>query len=339
MSAVGLDPTAGEPATDRFQAALDTHGQSSLHATELTTLQVNLGKLCNQACRHCHVDAGPHQTGADVNMSAATVDAILDVLGRGGFHTVDLTGGAPELNPEFRRLAVGARDLGLRVIDRCNLTVLFEPGQEDLADFLAEHSIEVTASLPHYSDGPTDRQRGAGVFNGSVEGLRRLNALGYGAGADAGDRARVLNLVYNPAGAFLPGDQAELEADFKRQLDRRFGIRFDNLFCITNMPIQRYLEWLQRSGNLESYVQALLDAFNPAALDGLMCRNLISVGPDGGIYDCDFNQMCGLPVDAAAPQNIRGFDRAQLERRRIVTAEHCLGCTAGAGSSCGGSVA
>ena len=313
-------------------------GYPELRATELSTLQVNLGKLCNQACKHCHVDSGPHRTEPEVNMSAETADVVLDVLGKGGFHTVDLTGGAPEMNPNFRRIAAGARELGIRVIDRCNLTVLSIDGQEDLAEFLAEHGIEISASLPHYALSATDRQRGAGVFDASIEGLRKLNALGYG----NPDSGLVLNLVHNPTGAFLPGDQVALESDFRRQLDDRFGIQFNNLYCITNMPVRRYLEWLERSGNLESYMQLLLDAFNPGAVEGLMCRNLISVAPDGSIYDCDFNQMCEMPIDddgGKVPQRLQDFDRAALETRRIVAAEHCLGCTAGAGSSCGGTVA
>ena len=320
--------------TNRFDACLESCGQGPLRAAELTTLQVNVGKLCNQACRHCHVDAGPHQTDSAVNMGAEVADAVVGVLRDGGFDCVDLTGGAPELNPHFRRIVGEARALGLRVIDRCNLSVLFQPGQEDLAEFLAQNRVEVTASLPFYHAGPTDRQRGAGVFDASIEGLRRLNELGYGDGVSG----LVLNLVYNPVGAYLPGDQAQLEADFKRELDRLFGIRFDSLFCVTNMPIRRYLEWLERSGNHERYMRELLDGFNPAAVRGVMCRNLISVGPDGTLYDCDFNQMLDLPVDREQPANIRAFDQARLASRRIVTGDHCLGCTAGAGSSCGGAV-
>lgn len=332
-AAAPASASRAEPRRDRFAERLAAHGVTKLRATELTTLQVNLGKLCNQACRHCHVDAGPHRDGASDNMSAATADQVIALLAEGGFHTIDLTGGAPELNPNFRRIVEAARGHGVQVMDRCNLTVLFEPGQEDLAEFLAAQGCTVTASLPHYAATATDRQRGAGVYDRSVEGLRRLNELGYGKG-----NGLELNLVYNPVGAFLPGDQAQLQADFKRELDRRFGIRFDRLFCITNMPIRRYLDWLRKSGNEERYLTALSNAFNPAALAGLMCRNLISVGPDGSIYDCDFNQMCELAAHADAPQNIRDFDRARLERRQIVTAEHCLGCTAGAGSSCGGQV-
>jgi radical SAM/Cys-rich protein len=318
-----------------FDERLRAARLAPLHANELTTLQVNVGKRCNQACRHCHVDAGPHRTAAADNMGAEVAAHIVRVLRAGGFHTLDLTGGAPELNPYFRELVLVGRELGMRVIDRCNLSVLFEPGQEDLADFLADNRVEITASLPYYSAGPTDRQRGTGVFDKSIAGLRLLNERGYGNGRSG----LVLNLVYNPAGAFLPGDQRELEADFQRALASRFAIRFDHLFCITNMPIARYREWLERSDNLDRYLQMLADAFNPAAVEGLMCRNLVSIAPDGTIHDCDFNQMCGLPVDADVPRNIRDFDHALLASRPIVTDTHCLGCTAGAGSSCGGQVA
>jgi len=317
-----------------FDERLAAHGLAPLKARRVQTLQVNLGKLCNQACRHCHVDAGPHQTAADVNMGAEVVDHVLRVLGGGGFGLVDLTGGAPELNPHFRRLVEGARAAGVQVMDRCNLSVLFEPGQEDLAGFLAAHEVAVTASLPHYAKDRTDRQRGTGVFDKSVEGLRRLNGLGYGAPGGALE----LNLVYNPVGAYLPGDQHGLEADYKRELDQRFGIQFNHLFCITNMPIARFLEWLQRSGNEAAYTATLLAAFNPSAADEVMCRDLVSVGPDGALFDCDFNQMLGWPVEPSSPQNIRDFDGPTLARRRIVTGSHCLGCTAGAGSSCGGQV-
>jgi radical SAM/Cys-rich protein len=318
---------------NRFDHRLREHGLGPLHAVELSTLQVNLGKLCNQACRHCHVDAGPHQTAPSVNMGPAVVDRILAVLRQGRIACVDITGGAPELNPHFRELVREARALGLRVIDRCNLSVLFADDQADLAGFLAAQAVEITASLPFYHRGPTDRQRGAGVFEVSIRGLRLLNEHGYGR-----DPRRCLNLVYNPAGAFLPGDQAALEADFKRELDRQFGIRFDRLYCITNMPIRRFLDWLERSGNRARYEQALLDAFNPAAVPGVMCRSLVSVGPDGVLYDCDFNQMLGLPTDRSAPRHVADFDQDALATRRIVTGDHCLGCTAGAGSSCGGAL-
>jgi len=314
-----------------FERKLGEHGLDALHARSIDTLQVNVGKLCNQACRHCHVDAGPHQTGADVNMDAETADIVLAILQRGAVRTLDITGGAPELNPSFRRLVSSARSLGVHVMDRCNLSVLFQPGQEDLAEFLARHQVEVVASLPFYKRERTDRQRGAGVFDVSIQGLRLLNGHGYG-------DALPLNLVYNPVGAYLPGDQAQLEAEYRRELFEQFGIRFNRLYCITNMPIQRFRDWLERSGNLESYMQALLHAFNPVAADGVMCRDLVSVGPDGTLYDCDFNQMLGLAVGGHAPRNIRDFDFEALRRRPVVTGDHCLGCTAGAGSSCGGAV-
>lgn len=319
-----------------FDEQLTAHGLAPLRAREVSTLQVNLGKLCNQACRHCHVDAGPHRTGPGENMSEATADLVVGVLregaARGVLTTLDLTGGAPELNPSFRRLVREGRALGLRVIDRCNLSVLFEPGQEDLAEFLAGQRVEITASLPFYARERTDRQRGAGVFDRSIEALRLLNGLGYG----SGDSGLVLNLVYNPAGAYLPGDQAQLEADYKRELDRRFGVRFDRLLCLTNMPIQRFREWLARSGNETRYLSALAGAFNPAAAAEVMCRSLISVAPDGTLHDCDFHQMVGLELAPPAPRRLADFDWDALASRRIVTAEHCLGCTAGAGSSCGG---
>ncbi len=314
-----------------FDDLLEQKGCGTLRAEALTTLQVNVGKLCNQACRHCHVDAGPHQTSAAVNMGEAVAHKVVEVLESGGFELLDLTGGAPELNPHFRMLVRAARGLGVRVMDRCNLSVLFQPGQEDLAEFLAEHHVEVTASLPYYRRDRTDRQRGAGVFDLSVRGLLRLNELDYSNG-----NGRVLNLVYNPVGAYLPGDQNQLERDFKRELRDAFGVRFDNLYCITNMPIARFLEWLRRSGNYDEYMSTLVNAFNPGAVPGVMCRSLVSIGPDGTIYDCDFNQMLGLPVHERAPRNILEFDRQRLLRRPIVTGDHCLGCTAGAGSSCGG---
>jgi radical SAM/Cys-rich protein len=319
----------------RFERLLHAHGQAPLRAVRLDTLQINVGKLCNQACRHCHVDAGPHQAHAEVNLGADVAARLIALIERVRPALVDITGGAPELNPHFRPLVLAARRAGTpRIIDRCNLSVLFEPGQQDLAAFLAEHGVEVTASLPHYHAGPTDRQRGAGVFDRSIEGLRLLNRHGYGRGA-----GRVLNLVHNPAGAFLPARQNELEADYKRELKRLFDIDFDHLFCITNMPIARFADWLHKSGNHERYMETLANAFNPATVAGLMCRSLISIGPDGSIYDCDFNQMLGLRVGAGVPRNVRDFDLDALAQRAIVTGEHCLGCTAGSGSSCGGETA
>ena len=320
--------------SNAFDHKLGDHGVEPLRARGIDTLQINVGKLCNQACRHCHVDAGPHQSAPAVNMQRDVVDAVLRVLGNGSIQNLDLTGGAPELNPHFRDLVRKARGLGVHVIDRCNLSVLFEPGQDDLASFLANHRVEVIASLPFYARERTDRQRGAGVFDQSIDGLLRLNALGYGSNPEL-----PLNLVYNPVGAYLPGNQAELEADYRRALRADFGIEFSALYCLANMPIARFLDWLQRSNNERRYMQALLDAFNPTAAQNVMCRSLISVAPDGTIYDCDFNQMLGLPVSAEAPRNIREFDFAALAERRVVTDRHCLGCTAGSGSSCGGAVA
>jgi radical SAM/Cys-rich protein len=317
-----------------FEHKLREHDLGELRARSVDTLQVNLGKLCNQACRHCHVDAGPHQTRADVNMDTEIADAVIAILERGAIRTLDLTGGAPELNPSFRRLVAVAREHGIHVMDRCNLSVLFQPGQEDLADFLARHQVEVVASLPFYKQDRTDRQRGAGVFDVSIEGLKLLNRHGYG----QEDGRLTLNLVCNPVGAYLPGDQAQLEAEYRRELLAHFGIRFNSLYCITNMPINRFKDWLSRSGNLESYMEALRNAFNPVAAGNLMCRDLISVAPDGTIHDCDFNQMLSLTVDSGAPTNIRDFDLAALRSRRVQTGDHCLGCSAGAGSSCGGAV-
>ncbi len=317
-----------------FRARLASQGVEDLRSRGVSSLQVNLGKLCNQACRHCHVDAGPHQTAAGVNMGAEVVEQVLKVLRSGSIKTLDLTGGAPEMNPHFRDLVKTAGSLGVQVIDRCNLSILLEPGQEDLASFLAEQRVEISASLPHYKRERTDTQRGAGVYDRSIEAIQRLNALGYGDG-QSGLR---LNLVYNPVGAFLPGDQAELQAEFKRELANLFGIVFDQLFCITNMPINRYLDWLQTSGKYEGYMQTLLAAYNPAAVDGLMCREMLSVGPDGRLYDCDFNQMLGLGLEVDAAQYLQDFDLASLAKRRIRTGDHCLGCTAGSGSSCGGAL-
>ncbi len=318
----------------RFVQKLREHDLHPLRAQSVTTLQLNVGKLCNQACRHCHVDAGPHQTAADVNLTEETVEHVIRILADGAVGTIDLTGGAPELNPHFRRLVREARQRDVHVMDRCNLSVLFQAGQEDLAAFLAEHHVEVVASLPYYRKDRTDRQRGTGVFDQSIAGIELLNAQGYGQG-----NGRALNLVYNPVGAYRPGDQAQLEDDYKRELKRLFDVTFDRLYCITNMPIARFLEWLQRSGNEQTYMERLLAAFNPSAVPGLMCRDLISIGPDGTIYDCDFNQMLGLRVNSDSPTNIRDFDATKLAQRTVVTGDHCLGCTAGAGSSCGGTTA
>jgi radical SAM/Cys-rich protein len=315
-----------------FERALAAAGRAPLRAAGIEVLQVNVGKVCNQTCAHCHVDAGPER---NERMSRATAERVLEVLAASDIPTLDITGGAPELSEVFEPLVRGARALGRRVLDRCNLTVLCSAPLAHLPRFLAEQQVEVVASLPHHRKLGTDRQRGEGVFEASLEGLRRLNAVGYGDGAGG----LSLTLVTNPVGAFLPAQQASLEAEWKRELARLHGVRFDRLIALTNMPISRYLEWLESSGNLERYLQALVDAFNPAAADGVMCRTTLSVGWDGRLYDCDFNQMLELPTAGDAPRHLDDFDLARLRRRAIRTARHCFGCTAGAGSSCGGQTA
>jgi radical SAM/Cys-rich protein len=321
------------PQTDPFAALLAQRGLEQLRAGELSWLQINVGKRCNQACHHCHVDAGPKRTE---QMTAATADRVIELMESGaGLDLVDITGGAPELNPQFRRLVRAARALSLAVIDRCNLTILSEPGQEDLAEFLAQQQVDIVASLPCYSQSNVDGQRGGGVFERSIAGLLQLNALGYG----QGEGRLKLDLVYNPTGPFLPPDQSALEADYKTQLSERFGICFDSLITITNMPIARFRNDLERSGALESYSALLLESFNPATVDGLMCRSLVSVGWDGRLSDCDFNQMLDMPLSEGSARTIWDLDDlSSLSGRSITTAEHCLGCTAGAGSSCAGSL-
>ncbi|HRQ66877.1 MAG TPA: arsenosugar biosynthesis radical SAM protein ArsS [Xanthomonadaceae bacterium] len=316
----------------RFQDSLAAHGVR-IDRRPLEILQVNIGKLCNQACHHCHVEAGPKRTEM---MAGATVERILGLLADApAVHTVDITGGAPELNPHFRTLAAGARALGKTVIDRCNLTVLYEPGQEDTAEWLAAHGISIVASLPCYGPENVEKQRGKGVFDKSIEGLRWLNRLGYGQEGSA----LSLDLVYNPVGPSLPPPQAKLEADYKRELDQRFGIRFHRLYTITNMPIARFLHDLRRDGKLDAYMDLLVGAFNPHAAEGVMCRNLLSVSWDGRLFDCDFNQMLEIPL-GAAPRTLWDIERLdQLDRGAIAFAGHCYGCTAGAGSSCGGALA
>ncbi len=309
-----------------------------LTRSTLTTLQVNLGKRCNMACLHCHVEAGPKRTE---EMSVEHIDDILELLSLSPqISTLDVTGGAPELHPHFKRLVSGARDLGRRVIDRCNLSILLEPGQEDLAHFLAEQRVEVVASLPCYLEANVERQRGKGSFSKSVEGLLILNALGYG----LPESGLILNLVYNPTGPSLPPPQPALEEAYHQQLKTRFGIEFNYLFTITNMPIKRFQTQLQHNGELERYQALLIDHFNSATLEGLMCRELLSVSWDGRLYDCDFNQMLELPL-GAAPQNLsallelaRSQSLQHIEGAKIHTASHCFGCTAGAGSSCGGAL-
>jgi radical SAM/Cys-rich protein len=315
-----------------FDRQLGTAGLSPLHATGIDILQLNLGRVCNQTCAHCHVDAGPDRKE---NMSHAVAESCMRVLAESDIPTVDITGGAPEMCPEFRYLVEESSRLGRHVIDRCNLTILLAKRYEDLPPFLADHGVEIVCSLPHYRGLSTDKQRGDGVFDASIEALQRLNALGYGR---AGSGLRLV-LVTNPVGAFLPAGQASMEADWKREMKSRYDIEFDALFSITNMPISRYLEWLERTDNLSGYMQTLVDAFNPEAARGVMCRNTLSVGWDGRLFDCDFNQMLDLELKAGLPASIEEFDFELLAKREIITGRHCFGCTAGAGSSCGGSTA
>ncbi|HET6348648.1 MAG TPA: arsenosugar biosynthesis radical SAM (seleno)protein ArsS [Candidatus Krumholzibacteria bacterium] len=314
-----------------FEQALAQCGLHPLRPLSIDVLQVNVGKLCNQTCRHCHVDAGPDRREV---MTRETMQQCLDVLRATRIPTVDITGGAPELNPNFRWFVEQCRALGRHVIDRCNLTILETAPHADLPRFFAQHGVEVVCSLPHYRQTATDTQRGDGVYATSIRALKTLNAEGYGAG-----NGLRLALVTNPVGAFLPASQASLEAEWKRELLRLHGVRFDALYCITNMPISRFLEWLIESGNLQGYMERLVTAFNPAAAAGVMCRTMLSVGWDGTLYDCDFNQMLDMPVAPAGSRHIRDFDAAALSGRAIVTGRHCFGCTAGAGSSCGGATA
>jgi radical SAM/Cys-rich protein len=314
-----------------FDETLAAHGLE-LRAERVATLQVNVGKLCNQACRHCHVDAGPKRTEI---MAAETAEKVLAAVHRCRIRVLDITGGAPELNPSFRRLVTGARAEGAHVMVRHNLTVMFEPGQEDLPEFFREHGVEVVSSLPCYLEENVDTQRGKGVYARSIEALHRLNAVGYGVEGSGLE----LHLVYNPVGPHLPPPQDALERDYKRELAERWGIVFNRLLTITNMPIRRFLGDLRRKGKEEVYMEKLVAAFNPATVPGLMCRSLVSVDWTGRLYDCDFNQMLELGVGPELGQTIDELDPARFATRRIATAAHCFGCTAGAGSSCGGAVA
>ncbi len=321
----------GKPTLPYSSTSFDEQlGGAELFAETIDTLQVNVGKLCNQACKHCHVDASPKRTEI---MTREIVDECLRVLREFQIRTLDITGGAPELIPDFRYFVTEAKKLNTKIIVRHNLTVMFEDGQTDLPEFFAENDAEVVCSLPYFLPSQTDAQRGNGVFDKSVEALKKLNAVGYGV-----DENLILNLVYNPVGAFLPPEQTAIEADFRRELKTRYGISFNNLFTITNMPIARFLDWLRRSGNETAYMQKLVNAYNPNTISGLMCRNLISVDWRGNLYDCDFNQMLELNLSENLPQTIFDFDLEKLEKRQIVTANHCFGCTAGSGSSCGGTV-
>jgi len=327
IEALGAVDLGGADFAREAQAVLG----APLTAAGIDVLQLNLGKKCNQTCVHCHVDAGPDRKE---DMSRATAERCLEVLATTDIQIVDITGGAPEMSDQFRFLVEGARALGRHVIDRCNLSILLAKPYADLVDFLKDHQVEVVASLPHYRQHSTDRQRGDGVFDASIEALQRLNAAGYGK-----DPALRLVLVTNPVGSFLAPGQASLEEEWKRELKRLHGIEFNALYALNNMPISRYLEWLMRTEQTSDYMQKLVDAFNPAAVAGVMCRGTLSVGWDGRLFDCDFNQMLELEVDASSPRHIDEFDLKRLATRPIAVGRHCYGCTAGSGSGCGGATA
>jgi radical SAM/Cys-rich protein len=316
---------------NRFADRLAAEGLE-LRRRQPRVLQVNVGKLCNLTCVHCHVDAGPKRKEI---MTRQTIDRIIDWLAKTEIPIVDLTGGAPEMISDFRYFVerVEALRPSRHVIDRCNLTILLEPGYEHLAEFLARHKIEIIASMPCYSQENVNAQRGQGVFEGSIKALQLLNSLGYGVNADL-----PLHLVYNPVGAFLPPPQAQLEADYKRELQKYFGIVFNKLYTITNLPIARFASYLRHNNKLEEYMELLIGAFNPATIDGLMCRNTVSVGWRGEVYDCDFNQQLGLQWKNDKPLFLWDVDPDKIDNREIMTGEHCFGCTAGAGSSCGGAL-
>lgn len=314
-----------------FEQKLRDSGIAPLHASGIEVLQVNVGKVCNQTCSHCHVDAGPDRRE---NMSRETAEAVIEVLERTDIPTFDITGGAPEMNSNFRWLVEQASRLGRRVIDRCNLTILMANGFQDLPEFLAEHDVEVVASLPCYLEENCDSQRGGGVFGRSIEALRRLNSLGYGLPGSG----RKLALVYNPTGLSLPPRQDELETTYRRELKSRYGIVFSELHTITNLPISRFLDDLLKEDKLDKYLQTLIDHFNPQTTAGVMCRTMLSVDWQGRLFDCDFNQMLNIQLTDAMPRTIHDFDVEVLSKRKIMTGRHCFGCTAGCGSSCQGAV-
>lgn len=316
--AIGISETTG------FADAAARSLGGPLRAKAIEVIQVNIGYRCNLSCRHCHIEAGPANS---LEMDAGTREAVLRALGSPGVKALDITGGAPELNPGFRDMASRARGLGRHVITRTNLAVFFEPGQEGLAEFFAHNGLEIVASLPCYTADNVDGIRGKGVFEKSIKALSMLNGLGYGKG-----NGLVLNLVYNPAGAFLPGSQESLQEDYKRQL-KAMGIVFDKLYTFTNIPLGRFRSAIEASGELPAYERTLRGAFNPATLESIMCRTLISVAPDGRLHDCDFNQAAGLDLGEGFPQHIRDFDYEALAGRTISVGEHCFGCAAGSGST------
>jgi radical SAM/Cys-rich protein len=315
-----------------FARKLAQSGFPELRAQRVDTLQVNLGWRCNQACRHCHLAAGPDRPE---QMELATVEAVIKAAARWSIPVVDLTGGSPEINPHFEYLVQGLDRLGTRLLVRCNLTILLEPGHEHLPKFFREHRVELVCSLPYFQEEPVDRLRGPGVFRKSLEALRRLNRVGYG----VRDSGLKLHLMYNPGGAYLPPEQGALEDRFQRELKGLYDIDFNQLFTLLNMPIGRFKEYLEKSSNYERYMTKLAAGFNPATVTGLMCRSLISVSWEGRLFDCDFNQALNLPLAAGLSQTIWEFDLPSLETRPIHLGDHCYGCTAAAGSSCGGCLA
>ncbi len=330
------EPQATGALRPGFDQALREHALSPLVRKTVRTVQVNVGRLCNMACRQCHVEAGPGRTEV---MSRAVAERLLELIAASpDVESVDLTGGAPELNPSFRRLVAGAARAGRRVIDRCNLTILTVPGMEDLGEFLASQQVHIIASLPCYQPENVTKQRGEGVFEKSIEALERLNGLGYGR---AGSALR-LDLVYNPVGAFLPPPQSDLEAKYREELSRLFGIEFHHLLTITNMPIKRFAHFLERTGQHEAYMNLLVRRFNPGTVPDLMCRSLVSVRWDGRLFDCDFNLMLGLEAGAAGAAGARTIwdieSLSEIDGRPVTTANHCFGCTAGSGSSCSGAL-
>lgn len=314
-----------------FQKILKQQGLKKLARAPLSELQINLGKLCNQACHHCHVDAGPKRTEI---MSLETIEKILQWAATTNIKKVDLTGGAPELNPNFRTFVDSLIELGISITSRCNITVLFEPGQQDLASWYSDRNIRLVCSLPCYTQDNVDKQRGKGVFDKSIAGLQLLNQHGYGA-----DSELTLDLVYNPSGAFLPADQKKLEREYKQRLQQDYDICFNNLLTITNLPINRFAHALKRDGQYDQYIDLLISGFNPNTIDGLMCRHLISVDWLGRIYDCDFNQMLDLPMANKPIQYLWDVNPTNIEGADIAVDDHCYGCTAGSGSSCSGSLA
>lgn len=315
-----------------FDLVFKKTGKEYLTATGVEIFQVNIGKMCNQVCKHCHVDAGPDRKEI---MTRETMSLCLDIISTYDIPVVDITGGAPELNPQFKWFVTEIKKLNKHVMVRSNLTILDSNGFEDYAEFLAKNKTELVSSLPFYKQGFTDRQRGEGVFLKSIKVIQRLNSYGYG----KENSELKLHFVYNPVGAYLPGEQTALEAEYKRELWKNHQVTFNNLYTITNMPISRFLDYLLSSGNYQDYMEKLINAFNPAAALNVMCRNTLSVGWDGYLYDCDFNQMLELTMNHGAPNHLRDFDLNKIRGRRIVTGRHCFGCTAGSGSSCAGATA